>query len=81
MVKGTDSLKADVETVITGGRIDYKLKWRCVHPIEEVEVMNGEVFCHACDNNDMTGEQEVEILEAYADLTHSVEEDRAIQDA
>lgn len=78
-VKGTDNLKAEIEPIVQGCRLTYKLRWRCVHPVDEVEIMNGEVICHSCDNRDMTGEQEVEILESYADAREAVNIDEVMQ--
>lgn len=70
------AMKAEPEIFINGGRIDYKLNFKCVHPFGELRFMNGEVLCTACDNQDMTTEQEVMFLEAEADLRHSIDEDR-----
>lgn len=63
--------------IVSAGKI--KLEFRCAH--ENIQVMNGEVFCKDCNGQDITEEEAVSILESYLDSRAAVEEDEVIQDA
>lgn len=62
--------------IVKAGKI--QIAFKCAH--EEAQVMNGEVTCLSCDNQDLTSEEAVSILESYLDSRAAVEEDSAIQD-
>ncbi len=69
---------AEIETYVRGGKVEYKLTFKCAH--ENVQVRNGEILCTDCNNRDLSPEQEVSLLMSYQDAREAVAIDGVIQD-
>lgn len=67
-----------VTSTVEAGKLIHRIKFKCAH--ENVQVMNGEVFCKDCGGQEMTEEEAVSILESYLDSRAAVEEDEEQQD-
>ena len=73
-----------VSSSVEAGKVVHRIKFECVH--ENVEITKStlfnvdHVFCHDCDNEDMSDEQATSLLISYEDARAAQEEDRGQQD-